>query len=97
MDLKDTAKAYEPKTTRNISELEVVRLDYPVQDREAMDKDGKAFKYKVVLVGDVEYRCPDSVLGDIKAIMSAKPSLKTVRVTKKGQGFNTSYTVIPLD
>lgn len=97
MDLKDTAKSYEPKTTKNISDLEICRLDYPVQEREAMDKDGKPFKYKVVLVGDLEYRVPDSVLGDIKNILSAKPTLKTVKVTKKGTGFNTQYTVIPLD
>jgi hypothetical protein len=29
--------------------------------------------------------------------MEAKPTLKTVRVIKKGTGMNTEYTVIPLE
>lgn len=97
MDLKEAANKFEPKTTKNIADLEVVRVDYPVQDREGLDQDGKVFKYKVILVGEEEFRVPNSVLADIKSILTAKPTLKTVKVIKKGTGMNTKYSVIPLE
>jgi len=33
----------------------------------------------------------------LKAILEKKPDLKTFSVSKKGQGMNTVYTVIPMD
>lgn len=96
-NLRDSAKNFVPKTTKNIAELEVVSLDYPIQEREGVNNDGKTFEYKVVIVGEEEYRIPNSVLADIKSILSAKPNLKTVKVIKKGAGLATQYSVIPLD
>jgi hypothetical protein len=96
-NLREKAKAYEPQTTRNIAELEAVSLDFPIQERKGKNKEGKEYSYSVVVVGEEEYRVPASVLGDIKTIMEAKPTLKTVRVIKKGTGMNTEYTVIPLE
>jgi hypothetical protein len=96
--LKETAKAYVPKKTRNIAELEVVNIDnLQIENREGVNDEGKEFKYQVAILNGEEYRVPASVLGSIKTILEAKPTLKTVRVIKKGQGFNTEYTVIPLD
>lgn len=97
MDLKEAANKFEPKTTKNIADLEIVRTDYPIQDREGLDQDGKIFKYKVVLVGTDEFRVPNSVLADIKSILAAKPNLKTIKVIKKGTGLNTKYSVVSLD
>lgn len=97
MDLKEAANKFEPKTTKNIADLEIVRTDYPIQDREGLDQDGKVFKYKVVIVGEDEYRVPNSVLADIKSILSAKPNLKTIKVIKKGTGMSTKYNVVSLD
>ena len=97
-NIKETAMAYQPKKTRNISELEVVNInDLNVEVREGINNDGKEFKYSVVIIKDEEFRIPDSVLGNIKTILSAKPNLKTIKVIKKGQGMSTEYTVIPLD
>ena len=97
-NFKDTAKAYTPKKTRNIAELEVVNLEtMQIEDRVGTNEDGKDFSYKVAILNGEEYRVPASVLGSIKTILEAKPTLKTVRVIKKGQGMNTEYTVIPLD
>ena len=96
-NLRDTAKAYEPQKTKNIADLEAVSLDVVIEDRKAKDKDGKEFSYHVALVLGEEYRIPSSVLNDIKSIIQAKPTLKTVKVIKKGSGMNTSYTVIPLE
>jgi hypothetical protein len=97
MDLKQSAIEHKAKTTKNIADLEVVRLDYPIQDKEGLDKDGKIFKYKVIVANGEEYRVPESVLGDIQSILTAKPNLKTVKVIKKGTGMSTSYNVISLD
>jgi hypothetical protein len=95
--LRDEAKEYEPQKTKNIADLEAVSLDMKTEDREGKNRDGEPFKYKVIVVNGVEYRVPSSVLGDIRAIMSAKPTLKTVKVIKKGTGMGTEYTVIPLE
>jgi len=95
--LRDSAKAYEPTKTKNIADLEAVSLDSVFEERKGKDKDGKDYAFSVVVVLGQDYRCPDSVLKDIKAIMEAKPSLKTVKVIKKGTGMGTQYTVIPLE
>lgn len=96
-NLREGAKAYQPKTIKNIADLEAVSLDTPLQERSGTDKEGKPYKFTVALVADEEYRIPDTVLGDIKAILEAKPSLKTVKVIRKGKGMDTKYTVIPLE
>ena len=96
-NLRDTAKAYEPQQTKNVAELNAVSLDVIMEERAGKDKEGKTFKYKVALVAGEEYRVPDSVLKDIKAIQEAKPTLKTIRVIRKGEGLKTQYTVIPLE
>ena len=98
VNLKESAKAYQPKKTRNITELEVVNLDdIVVEAREGVNEEGKKFNFMVAVIGTEEYRIPSSVLGSIKTILEAKPSLKHVKVIKKGQGMATNYTVIPLD
>ena len=96
-NLRDTAKAYEPQKTKNIADLEAVSLDVVIEERKAKDKEGKEFSFHVALVVGEEYRVPSSVLNDIKSIIQAKPTLKTVKVIKKGSGMTTTYTVIPLE
>ena len=96
-NLRETAKAFVPQTTKSIAELEVVSLDVPIQERKGTNKEGTAYAFHVAIVMGEEFRVPSSVLNDIKAIMTAKPGLKTIRVLKKGQGMNTSYTVVPLE
>ena len=95
--LRDSAKAYVPAQTKNIAELEAVSLDVPITEKAGTSKEGTPFSFHVATVMGEEYRVPSSVLNDIKTIMTAKPTLKSVRVIKKGQGMNTSYTVIPLE
>lgn len=95
--LREHARAYEPKKTKNIAELETISLDVAIEERKGKDKGNKDFSFHVALVAGEEYRVPSSVLADIKAIMVVKPSLKTVKVIKKGQGMSTEYTVVPLE
>lgn len=95
--LGQESKDYEAPKTSNIADLEVVRLDSPIEDREGTDKDNKTFKYKVMIVDGIEYRVPGIVMGDIKAILEIKPETKCVKVTRKGTGLGTTYNVIQLD
>jgi hypothetical protein len=95
--IKESAKNYESKQTKNIAELQSVSVDLAVLEGTGKDKDQKEFKYRYIEVDGEEYRVPDQVLKDLKAILEKKPTLKTFSVSKQGQGFNTKYTVIPLD
>lgn len=91
--LKDEAKAYEPKQTLNIADLDRVDLSFPVEDRIGKDKDEKEFKYKVMVANGFEYRVPNTVLEKIKEMLDLKPDLKAVKVEKSGSGLNTRYAV----
>ena len=96
-NIRESAKAFVPKQTKNIADLEKVDLEWPVEHRKGKDKDNKDFEYDVVVKDGEDYRIPASVLNAIKTIVEAKPNQKTVRVIKKGTGMNTEYTVIQLD
>ena len=95
--LGQEANAYIPKQTKNIADLPEVSTTLELRDGEGADADGKEFTYKFIEVNGEQYRVPGKVLGDLKAILEKKPTLTKFCVTKKGQGLNTQYTVIPLD
>lgn len=95
--IKESAMAYEPKQTKNIADLDKVSVELNLEDREGTDKEGKTFRYKVVVVNGEEYRVPGKVIGDLKSILDKKPNLQTFSVSRKGMGMNTVYTVIPMD
>lgn len=95
--LKEEAKVYQPKQTKNIADLKVVSVDLQLEDRQGTDKDNKVFDYKVVVVEGEDYRIPGKVIGDLKAILEKKPTLKTFSVSKRGTGLDTTYTVIPME
>jgi len=97
--LKEEAKAYEQKQTKNIAELEVVSVDVNIEDDEfEVEEDGKTkiVKQKVAIIDGETYRVPVSVLGQLKVQMEENPNLTKFKVKKSGEGMNTSYTVIPL-
>ena len=95
--IKESARNYESKQTKNIAELKSVEVDLALFEGKGKDKDGKEFVYNFIEIHGEEYRVPDQVLKDLKAILDKKPTLKTFSVTKQGSGLNTKYTVIPLD
>ena len=94
--IKEAAEAYEAPQTKNIAELDEVSIDFELVDCEGKDKDGKTFKYKAINVNGENYRVPGIVLGDLKVILAAKPDLKKFKVSRKGEGLKTQYTVIQL-
>ena len=95
--IKESAKGYIPKATKNISELQSVSIDLAMFEGKGLDKDGKEYTYNYVEVAGENYRIPDKVLADLKNILEKKPTLKSFSVMKKGTGLNTQYTVIPMD
>jgi hypothetical protein len=96
-NIKESAMAFQPKTTKNVGDLERLDVEWQVEDRTGADSEGKEFSYKVVVKDGEEYRIPNSVLNQIKTILEAKPTQKYVKVVKKGTGMNTEYTVIQVD
>ena len=98
--LKEYAKQYESaKTTKNISELEEVPVDLNLEDDEfEVEKDGetKTVKQKVIQLNDEVYRVPNSVIEQLRVHIENNPNLVKFKVSKKGTGFDTRYTVIPL-
>ncbi len=91
------AQDYVPPQTLNISELESVSVNIELEEKSGIKKeDGKEFHYNVIVVDEKEYRVPNSVLKNLKAIMEEKPDLKNFKVKKTGEGYNTEYTVIEL-
>jgi len=96
--LSEFAQTYTPASTKNIADLEEVEVNLVLEDREGTDKNGNTFKYKVIVVKGEDYRVPSSVIGNLKAILAKKPTLKKFSVAKQGTTKDdTKYTVIPLD
>jgi len=95
--LKETAEGYEPKQTKNIAELEAVSISQEFHKETRKNSSGEEYQISFVIVDGLEYRVPNSVVEQIQEILKQKPELKTVKVTKKGEGLNTKYTVIQLE
>jgi hypothetical protein len=96
--LNEFAKTYEPNTTKNIADLKEVDVNLPLEDRSGIDSKGVEFKYRVIIVNKEEYRVPNSVIANLKAILQKKPTLKKFSVAKTGtKKDDTKYTVIPLE
>lgn len=94
--LKDAADAYEPKTTKNVVELNKVSIDMDITEKTFQDKEGKDFTVSLITVDEEEYRVPTSVISQVKELIAEMDNFKFFKVTKKGEGLNTKYTVIPL-
>lgn len=100
-NLKEEAQAYEPKKTLNIADLDRVDLTWPIETRSGVaikqDEDGKDYEenysYKVMIVNEIEYRVPNTVLEEIQKMVELVPELGFVCVEKTGSGFGTKYSV----
>lgn len=90
---KDTATNYVPKKTLNITDLDKVDLSWPLEDREAEDREGDTYSYKVMKVNGQEFRVPNPVLEKVKDMLSLRPDMKFIKVTKTGEGKATRYQV----
>lgn len=95
--LKDTAKDFVPKQTKNIADLDIVDISVEIfNDGKGIDNDDKEFTYSYIVVNSEEYRVPNSVLGQLKDLLSENDKLTKFKVKKSGEGLKTRYTVIPI-
>jgi len=95
--IKDFAKTYEPQKTKNIVELEAVSVEQEIKTEVRKNRNNEDYNISYVVINNEEYRVPNSVIEQLQTILKEKPDLKTFKVTKKGEGINTSYTVIQLE
>jgi len=93
--IKELAKEYTPKQTKNIADLDKVSTDVAVETKEFTKEDGEKFSFDVVTIEGEDYRVPTSVIIQLKAVMEKKPNLKFFSVAKSGEGLKTTYQVIP--
>jgi len=94
--LKESAEKYEPKKTLNVADLPSISILEPIEERSGTDAEKQKFTYKVLIRDEKEYRVPNTVLEAIQDLLKEMPGLTEVRVTKKGEGMGTKYSVIPL-
>ena len=92
----ETAKGYEPQRMKNIADLEVVSIKQEFKKETRKDKDNEDYNVSFIVVEGNEYRVPNSVLEQLKTLIAEKLDMKEFKVTKKGEGLNTSYQVVPL-
>jgi len=95
--LRESAKAFVPKTTKNISELKSVSTELDITTKEFMTDEGKEFSISVIEVDGEEYKVPISVIKTLKEMIAEKPGMTKFKVRKSGEGMKTEYTVVPLD
>ena len=101
--IADSARGYESKATKNISELDSVSVELNLVEDEFTFTDNKTgdektVKQSIIVVKDEKYRVPVSVIQQLQVIIEDRPQLKTFKVKKSGEGKdNTRYTVIGLE
>lgn len=95
--IRETAQVYEPKTTKNVTELAEISTEEEIVLKKGTDKEGAEFEYNVITRDGQDYRIPFKVIGDIKTILEDKPDTLKFKVKSKGTGFATQYTVIVLE
>ena len=92
------AKEYEPTRMKTIADVEAISVKQVFnKDVERKTQDGEKYRVSYILVDGEEYRVPNSVLEQLQTFLEEKPEMTTFKVTKKGEGKGTKYTVIPLD
>jgi hypothetical protein len=76
---KEQAKAYEPKQTLNIADLERFDISTELEERTGTGSDGKDYIYQVVIIDKVEYRVPNTVLEETKKLLAVKDDIKFIK------------------
>ena len=88
--LGEQADNYEPPQLKTVADLDIIDITMEIKE----DKEAK-FPYKYIEANGEKFKIPLSVLGDIKEIRLVSPNAQCFKVTKKGEGLKTKYTVIP--
>ena len=96
VSIKDFARAFEPQQMKNIADLEVVQADAEIKKETRKDQNNEDYNVMFIVINNEEYRVPQSVVTQLKAVIEAKPDLAKFKVTKTGSGMGTKYQVISL-
>jgi len=99
--LGEAADNHQPSSkTMNIADLEKVSLGIEVvEDTFEFEKNGetKTVIQDVIVIDEVKYRVPKTVLQQVKILKADNPALKFFKVKKSGTTKDdTRYLVIPL-
>lgn len=95
--IKEAAENYVPASSITIADLEAVSASQDIIEKTYKEGTDDEYTNNVIVQNGKDYRVPDVVLKQLKAMVKAKPDMTTFKVNKEGTGINTSYTVIPLD
>jgi len=95
--IREQAKDYISPTTKNISDLKEVSTEMDIKSKIVNEGTEDEFSYDYIIVDEIEYRVPKSVLKQLKVQLENKPECVKFRVSKSGEGLKTEYNVIMLD
>lgn len=90
------AKDYKGESVKNITELPVLNIDYPIKEVTGTDDNNKPYSYYAVEFNHEDYRVPKSVIKQVNNFMVNMPMVKNFKVTKSGEGLKTQYYVTPV-
>lgn len=93
--LKQMAEEVKEVKTMNIADAGVIPVSINIEVKEFTKTDGEVFTINVATIGDLQYRVPQSVLTQLKALMLDDETITHVKVLKNGEGISTQYTVVP--
>lgn len=93
--IAETANEYVPSETKNISDLDCVSVKCEIEKRTYKEGTQDEFTVNVIIVDEILYRIPNSVISQIKAL-SEDEYFENFKVLKTGTGMQTKYTVKPI-
>jgi len=100
--IKEASDNYQSSQTMNIADLDKVSVDLQLVDDEFEFTDKvtgqlKKVQQEVIVVDEIKYRVPKTILQQLKILLEDNPNLKFFKVKKTGEGKEqTKYQVIPL-
>ena len=98
----EAADNYKSSQTMNIADLDKVSVDLQLVDDEFEFTDRatglpKKVQQKVIIIDEIKYRIPQTVLQQVKVLREDSPTLKFFKVKKTGSTKeDVRYTCIPL-
>ena len=95
--IKEGAEEYTPQSGITIADLEAVSVKQEIKSRQKKNRDGEEYIESYVTIEGKDYRVPNSVLEQLQTILKEVPELKVFKVSKKGIGMDSKYTVIQLE
>jgi hypothetical protein len=96
MNIRQRAEQYVPPP--KINDLVRIPIDIEIyDDGEGINPESqKGYSYSYISVNDREIRVPESVISQLKEQLKENPEMAAFKVTKKGEGILSKYTVVPI-